>query len=90
MAMEMHAPVPPHPHQCSRCKATFDDPEELQSHGDWHVAKDLQEQEDKGRVSTILAQQPPASRSSQPKRPGAAKRGRGGKLEQGQSRLRFG
>lgn len=76
-------------YQCSRCKANFGDPEELQSHEDWHMAKDLQDEE---RVTTTFAQRTSASRSTDPKRTGTAKRGgRGGKqLEQGQSRLRFG
>ena len=82
---DMQPPVTSY--KCSRCEASFGDPEELQSHMDWHMAKDLQDEE---RVSTTFAEQPPASRSSSQKRPGTAKRGRGGKLEQGQSRLKFG
>ncbi|KAK1671955.1 impB/mucB/samB family protein [Colletotrichum godetiae] len=74
---------------CSRCNTGFETPEEHQSHEDWHFAKDLQDQE---RGKPTLAQHPSATRSSGPKTPGtSAKRGgRGGKLEQGQSRLKFG
>lgn len=73
---------------CPRCKANFGDAEALQNHEDWHFAKDLQDGE---RVTPAFAERAVASRSSVPKGPGASsKRGRGGKLEQGQSRLKFG
>ncbi|TDZ38385.1 N-acetyltransferase eso1 [Colletotrichum spinosum] len=76
------------PFSCSRCNAKFETPEEYQSHDDWHFAKDLQEQE---RGSTALVNRTPASRNPNVKPSAApAKRGRGGKLEQGQSRLKFG
>jgi DNA polymerase eta len=74
--------------ECSRCKATFGDPEELQAHCDWHMAKDLQDEE---RVKTTFAERPAPSRNSDPKGPRASsKRGRGGKLEPGQRKLNFG
>ncbi|WZH48710.1 Dna polymerase eta subunit [Fusarium acuminatum] len=73
---------------CSRCKASFADPEELQSHGDWHMAKDLQDAE---RVNPTFAERQATARNPAQKTQGAAsRRGRGGKLEQGQSRLKFG
>lgn len=73
---------------CSRCKAGFIDPDALQSHEDWHLAKDIQDAE---RVKPVFAERPPTPRNSSHKGQGASsKRGRGGKLEQGQSRLRFG
>ncbi|KAF4969739.1 hypothetical protein FSARC_3082 [Fusarium sarcochroum] len=73
---------------CSRCKASFADPEALQSHEDWHMAKDLQEAE---RVKPVFAERQSAARNSTQKAQGtSSKRGRGGKLEQGQSRLNFG
>ncbi|KAF9872207.1 impB/mucB/samB family protein [Colletotrichum karsti] len=77
------------PFVCSRCNTGFETPEEHQSHADWHFAKDLQEQE---RGSAAFANRPSAARSSGTKASAAsAKRGgRGGKLEQGQSRLKFG
>lgn len=82
---DMQAPITSH--QCSRCEATFGGPEELQNHEDWHMAKDLHDEE---RGSTTFAEPLSTSRNSSQKRRGTAKRGRGGKLEQGQSRLRFG
>jgi DNA polymerase eta len=75
--------------QCSICKDEFASAEELQSHQDWHMAKSLQDQEE--RVSSVFANRPAAARSSTPKVTGSAsKRGRGSRLEQGQSRLKFG
>ncbi|RSL94971.1 hypothetical protein CEP52_012333 [Fusarium oligoseptatum] len=73
---------------CSRCKTSFGDPDALQSHEDWHMAKDLQEEE---RVKPTFAQRQAAPRNSSQKTQGtSSRRGRGGKLEQGQSRLKFG
>ncbi|KAF4978844.1 hypothetical protein FZEAL_4846 [Fusarium zealandicum] len=73
---------------CSRCNEVFGDPDSLQSHGDWHMAMDLQEAE---RAQLTSVERPSAPRnSSQQTRGTSSKRGRGGKLEQGQSRLRFG
>ncbi|PFH56879.1 hypothetical protein XA68_15829 [Ophiocordyceps unilateralis] len=74
---------------CSRCSASFEDAVSLQSHEDWHVAKDLDDEESHGPVA---AQRPQPSRGSHhPKRTGpSARRGRGGKLEHGQTRLDFG
>lgn len=73
---------------CRRCNASFDDPGLLQSHGDWHMAKDIQEEE---RVRPAFAENPPCSRSSIPKGTNtSSRRGRQGKLEQGQQKLKFG
>lgn len=73
---------------CPRCEVAFADVEQLQSHEDWHMAKDIQEEE---RVNHTLAQKPPASRNPVLKGAGAAsRRTRGGKLEQGQQKLNFG
>lgn len=77
------------PLKCSRCEASFADPEALQSHGDWHMARDLQEEEE--RVRPTFAERQSTARNSAAKTQGpTSRRGRGGKLEQGQSRLRFG
>lgn len=73
---------------CPRCSAGFHDPEELQGHQDWHMAKDLQEEERRGRHT--FDDQASVSRPPGQKKTATAKRGRGGKLEQGQSRLKFG
>ncbi|KAM7201414.1 hypothetical protein V8F20_004878 [Naviculisporaceae sp. PSN 640] len=78
---------------CPRCNAGYEDPEEFQSHRDWHFAKDLQDEE---RVRPAFAEQrvAPASSSrsatqkstaSSSKRPGRPK-----KVERGQSKLKFG
>ncbi|KAH7158225.1 hypothetical protein B0J13DRAFT_651063 [Dactylonectria estremocensis] len=73
---------------CSRCMASFIDPDALQSHEDWHLAKDIQGAE---RVKPTFADRPSTPRNSSQKGQGASsKRGKGRKLEQGQSRLRFG
>jgi len=73
---------------CSRCKASFADQEALQNHRDWHMAKDLQDAE---RVKPTFAERQPAARNSAQKTQGTtSRRSRGGKLEQGQSRLKFG
>ncbi|GKT66595.1 impB/mucB/samB family protein [Colletotrichum tofieldiae] len=74
---------------CSRCHARFETPEEHQSHKDWHFAKDLQDEE---RGKPAFVNRSSATRNSGTKPSGAsAKRGgRGGKLEQGQSKLKFG
>lgn len=74
---------------CPRCKAGFGDEVSLQSHQDWHFAKDIQDSE---RVTSTPSQQPAPSRGHPSRSSGPApKRGRGGsKLEQGQSRLKFG
>ncbi|PNY24436.1 N-acetyltransferase eso1 [Tolypocladium capitatum] len=73
---------------CSRCKAGFEDSESLRSHEDWHMAKDLEGEE---RVRPAFADRRPTSRGSVRKGGGASsRRGRGGKLEQGQKRLQFG
>lgn len=78
---------------CPRCNSGYEDPEEFQSHQDWHFAKDLQDEE---RVRPVFAEQrdAPASSSrsaaqkgttSSSKRPGRPK-----KVERGQSKLKFG
>jgi len=78
---------------CSRCDTSFQDPEELLNHQDWHFAKDLQDQE---RVTpTFVDQQAtpaPTSRNGTQKSTTASskKPGRPKKVERGQSKLRFG
>ncbi|KAM0325078.1 hypothetical protein ACHAQA_007617 [Verticillium albo-atrum] len=75
---------------CSRCNASFDNSEDIQSHQDWHMAKDLQEEE---RGQSAFAHRPSSTSHTGGPRKAAvsAKRGgRGGKLEHGQSKLKFG
>jgi DNA polymerase eta len=73
---------------CSRCKQALDSADDLQSHQDWHLAKDLQD-EDRGRA----VQHPKASTPAPSKKPvghsNKRKAGRG-KEEKGQSKLAFG
>ncbi|KAH6688902.1 impB/mucB/samB family protein [Plectosphaerella plurivora] len=94
-AADEHAPDAPIPSfTCSRCNGGFTDPEDLQSHQDWHMAKDLQE-EDRRLQASSVPDRPSATRKSGDARgssASASKRGGrgGGKLEQGQSKLRFG
>ncbi|KAK3996312.1 N-acetyltransferase eso1 [Cladorrhinum sp. PSN332] len=83
-------------HVCPRCNASLESPEALQSHTDWHFAKDLAEEE---RVSQAFANRQVAAAASShasgqrtgasagPKRSTARpKRG----TERGQSKLSFG
>lgn len=73
---------------CHRCKTSFADAVSLQSHEDWHMAKDLQ---DGDRAASTSTQRRPAPRSSLARGPGtSSRRGRVGKLEQGQKKLDFG
>ncbi|KAK0723721.1 hypothetical protein B0T21DRAFT_414094 [Apiosordaria backusii] len=90
-------------HACSRCDANLGSPEELQSHLDWHFAKDLQEEE---RVSQAFANRQASAAANNPRvgsQKGAAapasaaapgpKKSAGRpkkKPERGQSKLNFG
>ncbi|XP_044721898.1 impB/mucB/samB family domain-containing protein [Hirsutella rhossiliensis] len=74
--------------QCSRCETSFEEAVSLQSHEDWHVAKDLQKEE---RARPVPAQRPHPPSSALPKGTSVStKRGRGGKREPGQKKLDFG
>ncbi|KAK9424121.1 putative N-acetyltransferase eso1 [Seiridium unicorne] len=85
--------IPITDYMCSRCNASLEDAQGLQSHRDWHLAIDLQEEEERGRTG-FAAPSPgprgqkqknaPASSSKKPSRRS------NNKLEQGQSRLNFG
>ncbi|KXJ90562.1 impB/mucB/samB family protein [Microdochium bolleyi] len=79
---------------CPRCNAKCEDELALQSHQDWHFAKDLQDQE---RHATTTSQQPPRQQQQRPLATAAAASGSskrsnktGTKLEQGQKKLKFG
>ncbi|KAK3311478.1 uncharacterized protein B0T15DRAFT_77078 [Chaetomium strumarium] len=80
-------------HPCSRCSACLETPEALQSHQDWHFAKDLQEQE---RVTLAFGSRPSAVAANQPSGgrhagPASSKGpGRPRKMERGQKKLNFG
>lgn len=80
-------------YMCSRCDASLESSEALQSHLDWHFAKDLQEEDERGRPA--FASQPAAPRGQKQKKASASSskkpsRGSNDKLEHGQSRLKFG
>lgn len=72
-------------HICDRCKAGFEDTEELQCHQDEHLARDIQEEE---RGNRVFVGHPSASASAAaPRRPTNKNRK---KMEAGQSKLKFG
>lgn len=80
----------PRPYMCGRCHARFEIPETLQSHMDWHLAKDLQAEE---RSSATFSERPPSMGNVGARAGGNNKqggRGNGGKLERGQRKLKFG
>jgi DNA polymerase eta len=88
--------TPASAHPCSRCNSRLENLEALQSHQDWHFAKDLQEEE---RVRPTFANQPstvagslhPGGRSTAATAPAGPKRpGRPKKTERGQKKLNFG
>ncbi|KAI2469756.1 sister chromatid cohesion protein Eso1 [Annulohypoxylon bovei var. microspora] len=80
---------------CTRCDARLDDAEALQSHLDWHLAKDLQDEERgkqtfASRHSAVSrGQKTAAASSSSSKKPTRASASNS-KLEHGQSKLKFG
>lgn len=77
---------------CPRCDARLETAQERQSHQDWHLAKELQEEEE--RVRQVFAN-PAAttaliSRSTQRDAAASSKRsGKSKKMEPGQSKLKF-
>ncbi|KAI3327195.1 impB/mucB/samB family protein [Xylariaceae sp. AK1471] len=84
-------------YMCSRCNAKLEDAEALQSHNDWHMAKDLQDEE-RGKP-TFASSKPVVPRShrnatttphKKPSRGGSGSGGGDRRLEQGQRRLKFG
>ncbi|KAI0447224.1 impB/mucB/samB family protein [Xylaria telfairii] len=79
-------------YMCSRCNAGLESAEALQHHNDWHMAKDIQDEE-RGK-STFASSKPavPRSQRNATLTPRQKPSGGGGgkKLEQGQSRLKFG
>lgn len=83
---------------CERCKAGFDDAEELQCHQDEHLAREIQEKERGNRVFAGHPGAAPASpsplRTTTTRSPSTASRRPTNKskkkLETGQSKLKFG
>ncbi|KAI0975698.1 sister chromatid cohesion protein Eso1 [Xylaria arbuscula] len=80
-------------YMCSRCNAGFESAEALQSHNDWHMAKELQDEERGKSTFASSKRTVPRSEGSATQMPRKKPSGSGGggkKLEQGQSKLRFG
>ncbi len=74
---------------CPRCSTRLENPEGLQSHLDWHLAKDLHDEE---RGKPTFASQSAGSRNQKGTRASSSskKASRGlGKVEHGQSKLKF-
>ncbi|KAI1379712.1 sister chromatid cohesion protein Eso1 [Hypoxylon crocopeplum] len=81
---------------CTRCDARLESAEALQSHLDWHLAKDLQDDEERGRQtfaghhSTVSRSQKTAAASSSSSKKSTRGSTSSNKLEHGQSKLKFG
>ncbi|KAI0838282.1 sister chromatid cohesion protein Eso1 [Hypoxylon sp. FL0890] len=80
---------------CTRCDARLENAEALQSHLDWHLAKDLQEEE-RGRQtfashnSSVPRGQKTAAALSSSSKKSTRGSSSSNKLEHGQSKLKFG
>lgn len=89
------AQLPITAYMCLRCNTAFEDAEQEQNHSDWHLAKDLQEEEER-RGSSRFAHPSPASASTSgnmsPNGVAPARRqaGRPKKSDSKQSKLKFG
>ncbi|KAI0424851.1 sister chromatid cohesion protein Eso1 [Xylaria sp. FL1042] len=80
-------------YMCSRCNAGFESAEALQSHSDWHMAKELQDEERGKLIFASSKRIVPRSEKNATQTPRKKLSGGGGggkKLEQGQSKLKFG
>lgn len=81
---------------CPRCDVGFETQGELQNHQDWHLAKDIHDEERSGPTyAKRSAAPPPRTSGSKGAATGSSKRTtRGGskadKADQGQTKLRFG
>jgi DNA polymerase eta len=73
---------------CTRCNLSMESSNALQSHQDWHFAKDLQE-EDRGR-NRPPSKAPPTTGSKKPPQSSNQKKPGCGRPEKGQSKLAFG
>ncbi|OBT70357.1 hypothetical protein VE03_00305 [Pseudogymnoascus sp. 23342-1-I1] len=76
---------------CKQCNESFETSDSLQSHNDWHYAKDLQEED--RRLSHTPQPRPKPGPGPGNKKNKASKNGRSGsagKSEKGQSKLSFG
>jgi DNA polymerase eta len=75
-------------YMCSRCNLSLESSDALQSHQDWHFAKDLHD-EDRGRP-TPPTKPPPTTGNKKPAQNASKKKTGHGKPEKGQSKLAFG
>lgn len=73
---------------CNRCHLALPSADALQSHEDWHLAKDLQD-EDRGHTTQAIRPAATASKKTAPHTSRQKKIGQG-KPEKGQSKLAFG
>lgn len=85
----------PTAYMCRRCNAAFDDAEQEQNHSDWHLAKELQEEEERRGGSTLAhlsSASAPTSGIVGRKGSAAPQRrvGRPKKMDSKQSKLSFG
>ncbi|KAI0169796.1 DNA/RNA polymerase [Hypoxylon sp. FL1284] len=94
---EEPTPITNYTKVCRRCDARLEDAEALQSHLDWHLAKDLQDEERGSRIfandrSTGSRSQKTAAAasSSSSKKSTRGSTSSNHKLEHGQSKLKFG
>ena len=69
---------------CKRCNASLETAEDLQSHQDWHFAKDIHDEDHAAGQPTTTMSNKKATASSSKKRSGR------GKVEKGQMKLAFG
>lgn len=76
---------------CQRCSKALESEEALQRHGDWHLAKDLQDQYQSESISVPPARPShPANKKSKPSSMAGKRTGSSQKGEKGQSKLAFG
>jgi DNA polymerase eta len=75
-------------YMCTRCNLALESSEALQSHQDWHFAKNLQDQD--RRRPTPPTEPPPNTGSKKPAQNTNKKNTGRGKAEKGQSKLTFG
>jgi len=92
---DVQSDPPPQLHQsdistyfCKACQKSINE-SDRHEHEDWHFARDLQAQ-DAPAATGLANSRPPGPLGSKPKRGGGGTRGRGSKVEKGQSRLAFG
>ncbi|KAI0105718.1 impB/mucB/samB family protein [Nemania sp. FL0031] len=81
-------------YMCPRCNAGLESAEALQNHSDWHMAKDIQDEE-RGKSTFASSKPTVVTRGQKNATPTSRKKpsssgGSGKRLEQGQSRLKFG